>query len=336
MARRKTRRRLEPVEPDPNGYARVLVATDFSPRAEQALWRAVRLPLPRGAVLFVLHVAPRELPLDEAEVERAAMRAVDRVEDRVRELAAQVGRTDLEVRAELARGAPSQEIARVSRADRVELCVVGRHGAGGFSEALLGSTAERLARESRVPLLIVSSAHGGRYQRPLIALDFDPSGARVLREGLRMAPASGEQVRLVHAYPISYGPVLRYLKPSSGMVKSYEAKIRDAAMHRARVFLRRWHEAGHRFELVLRPLDPRQAILDAAKQAHADLIVVGTAGRRGMSRLVVGSVAAAVLRSAPTDVLVVRARPGERAQHLVQRTTVAARNAERAAETLLQ
>jgi nucleotide-binding universal stress UspA family protein len=52
--------------------------------------------------------------------------------------------------------------------------------------------------------------------------------------------------------------------------------------------------------------DPRDAILKAAEDTHADLIVIGTHGRRGLSRMVLGSVAEDVMRRAQCPVLAVR------------------------------
>ena len=56
----------------------------------------------------------------------------------------------------------------------------------------------------------------------------------------------------------------------------------------------------------LRTGDPRTLIVEAAAQVHADLIVMGTHGRRGVSRLLIGSVAEQVARTAPCPVLLVR------------------------------
>jgi universal stress protein A len=55
--------------------------------------------------------------------------------------------------------------------------------------------------------------------------------------------------------------------------------------------------------------DPRDAIVKAARSIHADLIVIGTHGRRGLSRVLLGSVAEDVLRRAPCPVLAVRQEP---------------------------
>ncbi len=52
--------------------------------------------------------------------------------------------------------------------------------------------------------------------------------------------------------------------------------------------------------------DPREVIVDAAKDLKAEVIVMGTHGRRGLSRAIIGSVAESVVRTAPCSVLVVR------------------------------
>ena len=61
-------------------------------------------------------------------------------------------------------------------------------------------------------------------------------------------------------------------------------------------------------DFILRTGDPRDMILQTAKEIHADLIVIGTHGRRGISRFLLGSVAEAIVRSAPCPVLTVRAK----------------------------
>jgi nucleotide-binding universal stress UspA family protein len=52
--------------------------------------------------------------------------------------------------------------------------------------------------------------------------------------------------------------------------------------------------------------DPRHAIVDAAREWHADLVVMGSHGRRGLDRLVLGSVAESVVRHSPCSVEIVR------------------------------
>jgi nucleotide-binding universal stress UspA family protein len=61
-----------------------------------------------------------------------------------------------------------------------------------------------------------------------------------------------------------------------------------------------------RWNIHLRTGDPRQVILDLAREGESDLVAVGTKGRTGLAHMLVGSVADGVLRSAPCDVLVAR------------------------------
>lgn len=60
-------------------------------------------------------------------------------------------------------------------------------------------------------------------------------------------------------------------------------------------------------EVMLRTGDARDMILQAAEEVHADLVVMGTHGRRGISRALLGSVAETVVRTCPVPVLTVRA-----------------------------
>ncbi len=66
-------------------------------------------------------------------------------------------------------------------------------------------------------------------------------------------------------------------------------------------------------QVLLRTGDARDVINQTANEVNADLIVMGTHGRRGVSRALLGSVAETVVRSAPCPVLTVRARHGEHA-----------------------
>ena len=61
-------------------------------------------------------------------------------------------------------------------------------------------------------------------------------------------------------------------------------------------------------DVVMRTGDARDMILQVAKEVHADSIVIGTHGRRGISRALLGSVAEAIVRTAPCPVLTVRAK----------------------------
>jgi nucleotide-binding universal stress UspA family protein/nitroimidazol reductase NimA-like FMN-containing flavoprotein (pyridoxamine 5'-phosphate oxidase superfamily) len=137
-----------PVSPKP----RILLATDFSasaaPAAEVAREEAKR----RGARLHVLHV-----------VRSAAHAAAGRSE--VTAFAASLA-TEVPAVPAVREGNPASEIVRYAEEHEVELIVVGGHGRTGLTQALLGSVAERVARTSTRPVLLVPLTKRGAAVTP--------------------------------------------------------------------------------------------------------------------------------------------------------------------------
>jgi nucleotide-binding universal stress UspA family protein len=141
------------------------------------------------------------------------------------------------------------------------------------------------------------------FRRILLAVDDSPSAAHAADVAIELARSLGSEIALIHAID----PTLGYA-PGSGVPPADLLKLAEQegkrllAEFRARVTL-------GRPALEFAPLGtPADAIVSAAGQWPADLIVLGSHGRGGLSRLMLGSVAEAVMRHAPCPVLVVRAR----------------------------
>jgi len=133
--------------------ARVLLATDFSPASEVATRFVADLRDAGLEEVLVLHV------LGEAELggrqPRAVGRIVQRAEAQLQEIAARLGQHGITARTRLERGAPADTIVRVAREGAVGCIVVGSRGQGMVAELLLGSVAERVARHSELPVVVV-------------------------------------------------------------------------------------------------------------------------------------------------------------------------------------
>jgi universal stress protein A len=136
----------------------------------------------------------------------------------------------------------------------------------------------------------------------LVPIDLDDSAAQVLDYAVALAGKLDAKLHVLHAVP---WPLLGAEVPAAITKSSM-----DELMARER---KAFDElvAAHTAKLppgsaTLETGDARAAILALAAALHADLIVMGTHGRRGMSRLVLGSVAESVTRAAPCPVLLVR------------------------------
>jgi universal stress protein A len=145
-------------------------------------------------------------------------------------------------------------------------------------------------------------------KRILVPIDFSPGAQEALDYACELAGKLGAVVHLVSA-----------LGPMGELPLSQKMIDELAAQHR-----RGLEElAAQRRQLaafgppIVEAADPRDLILAAVSRVEADLIVMGTHGRRGVSRLLLGSVAEDVLRQAPCPVLAVR--PGQVPRPAAQR-----------------
>ena len=135
----------------------------------------------------------------------------------------------------------------------------------------------------------------------LVPIDFSEHSTRALDYACALAVKLEATVHVVTAL----GALLPELS-----VALTDAMIADltAARRRALHDLVTARRATCPFGLIaVRSGDARDAILEAARQCHADLIVMGTHGRHGLARLVIGSVAESIVRRAACPVLTVRA-----------------------------
>jgi nucleotide-binding universal stress UspA family protein len=148
------------------------------------------------------------------------------------------------------------------------------------------------------------------YERILVAVDGSDTSSHALREGIALAKKFATPLRIVHVIENAYvrvGPAEGInVEPIAQAWRLTGQKVLDEASAQAR-------SAGVETETVLLEEVGRvsEVLVEEAKRCSADLIVIGTHGRRGLQHLLLGSVAEGVLRTAPVPVLAVRPRASE-------------------------
>lgn len=215
-----------------------------------------------------------------------------------------------EVRTEVRRGNPAEEILEAAVAEATDLIVVGSRGLGAVARFFLGSVAERVARHAPCPVLVAHPAEEA-FRRVLVGFDGSPC-SRYAAEWLRRLPLPADTVvRLVTVVP-SAGDIARATRmvplPLAEDAVTADHEIREEARERLQEAVVPFEQAGQGVEAHLRSGHGALGLLQEAEEWGADLIVVGTHGTSGIERFLLGSVSEYLLRHAPCSVLVVRGR----------------------------
>jgi len=137
----------------------------------------------------------------------------------------------------------------------------------------------------------------------LAAVDFSPHTNAVVDAAVTLARQFGAKVRLVHAYDVPIPMVSPY---EVAIPEPYLEETRRVAAEKLAVLVQRVSTEGVKADSVLSEVPAADAIVRAAEEAKADLIVIGTRGHTGLKHLLLGSVAERTVRLAPCPVLTVK------------------------------
>jgi nucleotide-binding universal stress UspA family protein len=150
----------------------------------------------------------------------------------------------------------------------------------------------------------------------VVALDYSEESDQALNKAFELC--ASEKVGVIHAVnvlpmvpPAMAETVPAVMGATAPLVDQAAARLKDHVETRAKTFNdahpgRGLTAQGHRIVTHQRLSAPAEEVAQLAADVEADLVVVGTHGRRGVSRLVLGSVAEGVVRLAPCPVLVMR------------------------------
>jgi nucleotide-binding universal stress UspA family protein len=302
---------------------KIVVAVDFSDESEIAVRQALALARRTGANLTLLHVGtvperPAGIPVSMQSTVAEYMRIVDEylAEDRRRleELRQRISGQGVEVSHMVIDGIPDKGICKAAEEMGADLVVTGTHGRTGIKRFFLGSVAEHVVRTSRASVMVarpVESLAGG-IKRILVTTDFSDMGERALEAALAVA-AAGATVDLLHCWylpPMSY-PYYAPTKSAADLVTSIRESITKGNVELSEKLIARHQDSGCKLAFHQIESAPAPGIQEWLEKHPYDLVVTGSHGRRGPSRLLLGSVAEMTVRHAPCSVLVVHAQPGE-------------------------
>ena len=294
---------------------RILLALDGSPCSDRARALLTSLTWPAGTtvrVVAALDVSPAlwggpwipAVPVDADQMEDEAVAELTRV---LQEALPPLEAAGLTAEAELLRGRPSAAIVDDARIWQPDLIVLGSRGHGPVETAVLGSVSAAVVDHAACPVLVARSDHASRV---ILAEDGSPAGMAA-RDVVATWPAFAAVPVLVVGVVDVAAPWRSGIAPTmfAAAMDVYTEMLANArTTHREIVaateaYLR---AAGRTADGELREGDPSDQLRRAVTDPAGDLLVVGSRGYVGVSRLVMGSVAHSVLTHARCSVLVVK------------------------------
>ncbi len=312
-------------------FRKILCPLDFSPGSQQALYSAMQLAVADGAELVLLHAwsiptmayatdlgVPADVvqhTLDDATVELAAAVAA----------ASAVGVNRVTPR--LVVGAPTASILAACR-EGVDLLVIGTHGRSRISRILLGSVAEYVVRRAPCPVLTVRpDARVGPYRDVLCPVDFSAESHRAMVLAASLAPSAG--ITLMHVLEarssadrddhVGHSPYEGGGTAESLQLQAWAEELRTLTAVPVVTSTR----VGSPGPEIARALDNRPS---------PDLVVMGSHGRTGFARAMLGSIAETTVLHAPCPVLVAHAGSGAAAGVVVVKPAGSEEDLERQAD----
>jgi len=304
-------------------FKTLLCPVDFSPHSHRAFHYAAAVASWYRSALTVLHVVPGAssaiagygliLPPAPSLAETAEGRAA--LTDEVRRFigAASPGESPVDIA--IREGTATTEILNHAESIHADLVVIGTHGRSGITRLVLGSVAEKVLRQSPVPVLSVPphaddptpDAPVG-FTRILCAVDFSECSMAALSHAASLARHAGATLVGLHVltYALAEVPELYDAVHANERltVEEFHRWCRENSRQRLSEAV---EDATPGAAVVLAEGKPYREILRVADEQHCDLIVIGVRGRGAADLLFLGSTANHVIRQAACPVLTLRA-----------------------------
>ncbi len=291
----------------------VLIGTSLGEESDQVVRGGLDIARAAGGRVHLVHATATEPGLVSPETHFAPdLLQVQSswAADQLRRQIERLGILDSELAGTtVASGSPHRVLLETAGRAGADLIVVGATGSGPFAAELLGSTADRVLRKATCPVLVLRGELAVPLRRVLAPVDLSTVSGDAFRCGLdllaQIAKSGETEVRALYA--LSFLDALALQRRGGDDVPeiSFEQVESAEAEELRRFVLENAALAPFDVQTAVLPGEARFEILEELKERPTDLVMIGTHGRGGLDRLVLGSVASTVARKAPCSVLLI-------------------------------
>jgi nucleotide-binding universal stress UspA family protein len=294
---------------------KILIAIDCSPASERLLDEAAARPWPEGTTFSVANVVDVQRFARFPALIEDAKREGDRL---VKAGTEKLSRSGHKALSEVITGFPRRAISEYAKQWHADLIMAGSHGHSAIGRFLVGSVAQGILRTAPCSVEIVRSVSDGpapssHPMKILLATDGSDCSGDALRSVATRPWPDGTVIKVLSVEELIFldgqmaGSPLSSVYPQS-LLEELTTQARDRASSAVKAARESLQRAGMKVldDHAIEVGEPRAVILDTAKTWGAGLIVLGSHGRRGMDRFLLGSVSEAVAIHAHCSVEVIR------------------------------
>ena len=280
-------------------YAKILVAFDGSESGRNALKQAIKLAGDEQSFLGVLTVVPSY----EGNIEFIGVKDIDAVlsgpteklKAEANDIAAAEG-AGVEVFVE--RGKAYERIVEKAETDGYDLVVMGRRGIHRAARALMGSVTSRVIGHSDKDVLVIPRDASAEWKNIVLAIDDSECSRAAANRAISFAKSYGGHITAVMGVDLAdefYAEVPEAVGQMIGKAEASLGEVGTAA-----------EKEGVSVEVVVREGKAYEAVLEVVEEKEGDVIFMGSHGRTGLKKLIMGSVTEKVIGYAQCPVMVVK------------------------------
>lgn len=286
---------------------KVFLSTDGSEFSEGAVREAIRLAKRCSSSLSAISVIETNpefasiAPQLMEKKEKAAREHLEAVKARAR-------KEGIDCESIVREGEDSYKyIVEEAARNKSTMIVMGRRGLKGLKRLVMGSTTARVIGLSPCSVLVVPRAAHLEFKNILVATDGSRYSAAAASEAIGIAKLNNSKLTVLSVVPSELMPPTD-LEMAIGQRDLVAEKEMKEAEKNAKTVKDAAQKAGVVVQAFVMSGKPAEAIIETAKEKSADLIVLGSHGRTGLEKLLMGSVAERVIVLATSAVLVVKGK----------------------------
>ncbi len=280
-------------------YRNILVAVDGSESGKNALLQAFKLAGDEKCQIIVTSV----IPPYEGEIETLGIKnirdALRKPCDDALEEAEKLAKADrTTIKMVCVEGVVHEQIVDLADAENCDVIVMGRRGLGHIERAFLGNVTARVIGHTLRDVLVVPRGATVEWEKIILATDGSRDSTVAADRAIMLAQAYGGQLKVISSVDLPAGFFTEARQAVKDLVIKATGYVNDVKI--------RAEDAGVKAETFVAKNVAYEAIINFAKEQNANMIVMGSHGRTGLKRLLMGSVTEKVIGHTPYPVLVIK------------------------------